>query len=317
MPILPKRLHPGDTIGLVAPASAPADPKAVDLAVAALEKMGFKAKLARNARKRLGFLAGTDRERADDLMQMFADRTVKGIFCIRGGYGTSRLLPLLDYQLVRKNPKVFVGFSDITSLHCAFLKKSDLLTFHGPMAASHLAYKKYPKFSRESFLKILTEPAPFGGICRGYAGKTVSIVRRGRVSGRLLGGNLSLLCALMGTPWQPSFRGKILFLEDVDEKPYRLDRMLTHLLNAGILRQVAGIAVGVCHGCDDPDAKTAPEYRQTAEDVLKERLSTLKIPVVMGLPFGHVPHNATLPVGGPATLDAEKGDLLLTAPSVS
>jgi muramoyltetrapeptide carboxypeptidase len=317
MPILPQRLHPGDTVGLIAPASAPPDPKDIDRAVAALEKMGFKPRLGLHARKRRGFLAGNDRERASDLMMIFADRRVRGVLCLRGGYGTARLLPLLDYQVIRDNPKIFTGFSDITSLLCAFLKKSNLLTFHAPMAASQFADKDYPAFSRNRFVAMLTKATPGGGICQGYARKTVEILRPGKVSGELIGGNLSVLCSLIGTSFQPAFRGRILFFEDVDEKPYRIDRMLTHLLNAGVLQQVAGIAVGVCQGCEDPKAKGAREYRQTLEDVLKERLLPLKIPVVIGLPFGHGPYHATLPVGGRATLDGMKGDLLLTDPAVS
>jgi len=317
MPIIPERLHPGDTIALIAPASAPPDPKAVDHSVAALEALGFKVKLGRNIRKRWGFLAGKDHERAGDIMRMFTDRKVRGIICLRGGYGTPRLLPLLDYQVIRENPKVFIGFSDITALHCAFLKKSNLLSFHGPMTASHFIKKDYPQFWRESMLKLVTEPVAAGSISRGYDGKTVSILRRGTATGDLIGGNLSLLCTLLGTPFQPDFRKKILFLEDVDEVPYRIDRLLTQMLLSGVLQQVAGIAVGICENCLDPKAKTAGEYRQTLQDVLKERLLPLQVPIVIGLPFGHVPHNATLPVGGRATLDAMKGDVILTSPAVS
>ena len=316
MPTRPERLHPGDTIALIAPASAPPDPKAVDHSVAALEEMGFKVKLGRNLRKRWGFLAGKDKERAGDVMEMFTDRKVRGIICLRGGYGTPRLLPLLDYQAIRENPKVFLGFSDITALQCAFLKKSNLISFHGPMTASHFIKKDYPSFWRDSLLKLVTDPVAAGSISRGYTDKTISIVRRGKVSGELIGGNLSLLCTLIGTPFQPDFRKKILFLEDVDEVPYRMDRLLTQMLLAGVLQQVAGIAVGICENCNDPKAKTAGEYRQSLEDVLKERLLPLKVPVVIGLPFGHVPYNATLPVGGRATLDALKGDLILTNPAV-
>jgi muramoyltetrapeptide carboxypeptidase len=316
MPTIPERLHPGDTIALIAPASAPPDPKAVDHSVAALEEMGFKVKLGRNVRKRWGFLAGKDRERAGDMMQMFTDRKVRGIICLRGGYGTPRLLPLLDYQTIRENPKVFLGFSDITALQCAFLKKSNLLSFHGPMTASHFIKKDYPRFWRDSLLTLVMEPVAAGSISRGYTHNTASILRRGNVSGELIGGNLSLLCTLIGTPFQPDFRKKILFLEDVDEVPYRMDRLLTQMLLAGVLQQVAGIAVGICENCNDPKAKTAGEYRQSLEDVLKERLLPLKVPVVIGLPFGHVPYNATLPVGGRATLDAVKGDLILTSPAV-
>src|SRR5262245_13616536 len=136
MLIKPARLSFGDTVALIAPASAPPDPKAIDRSIEAIEQLGFRPKLARNVRKRWGFLAGTDRDRAGDLMKMFTDKKVKAILCVRGGYGTSRLLPLLDFGIIRKNPKIFVGYSDITSIHCAFLRKSNLISFHGPMLNS-------------------------------------------------------------------------------------------------------------------------------------------------------------------------------------
>ncbi len=316
MPIKPRRLESGDTIGIISPASAPPDPKNIDRSIAVLERMGFKTKLAPNARKRWGFLAGSDRDRASDLMRMFADPKVNAIICVRGGYGTARLLPYLDYQVIRANPKIFVGYSDITSLHCAFLVKSDLISFHGPMLNSDFVKKDFPDFTLISFLKTLMQASPPGSIRTGYQDKTVEILRRGKVSAPLIGGNISILCASLGTPWQPSFKNKILFFEDLDEVPYRFDRMLTQLLNAGLLQQVAGVAIGVNADCFDPYAKTMKEFRQTIRDVFEERLLPLKVPVVMGLPFGHIPLNAMLPVGARATLDANKGDLIITEAAV-
>jgi muramoyltetrapeptide carboxypeptidase len=317
MLLKPPRLNPGDTIAIVSPASAPPDPKAIDRAVVVLERLGFRVKLAPCVRKRLGFLAGTDRERASDLMNMFQDRKVKAIICVRGGYGSSRLIPLLDYQAIRKNPKIFVGYSDITSLHCAFLVKSGLISFHGPMLNSDFIKKDFPEFTLQSFLRTLTQPAAPGSVRAGYKAGTISVLRRGTASGPLIGGNISLLCATLGTSYQPSFKNSILFFEDLDEVPFRFDRMLTHLLNAGLLQEVAGIAIGINADCYDPKAKGAREYRQTLEDVFRERLLPLKIPIVSGLPFGHIPLNATLPVGIRATLDANKGDLLITESAVS
>jgi muramoyltetrapeptide carboxypeptidase len=316
MPTRPHHLEPGDTVALIAPASTPVDAGDIDLSVAVLWDMGFKVQLGRHARARHGFLAGHDRERAGDLMRAFTDRRIAGIFCVRGGYGAARLLPLLDYRIIRHHPKVLVGFSDITSLHCAFLKKSGLLSFHGPMTASNLIKQDHPKFTRDSLWRTITSPEAPGSICRGYRQKKVSIIRRGKVSGELIGGNLTVLCTLIGTPFQPVFRNRILFFEEVDEKPYSVDRMLTHLLNAGVLHQVAGVAVGICDSCVDPKSRRAGEYRQTVEDVLRERLRLLKVPVVIGLPFGHSPYNATLPVGGHATLDADNGDLIITRAAV-
>ncbi len=316
MPLKPTCLSPGDILGIAAPASAPPDPKAIDRSIAAVEALGFKARLAPNVRKRWGFLAGTDRERAGDLMRLFADRRVKGILCVRGGYGTARLLDRLDYSLIRANPKVLIGYSDITSLHCALLKNAGLISFHGPMLNSDFLKLDMPKFTRESFLRTLTRPVAPGSISQGYTGESPQALRRGRFTGRLIGGNLSILCAAMGTRWQPSFRDRVVFFEDLDEVPYRFDRMLTQLLNAGALQQAGAIAIGINANCQDPKAKTAGEYRQTLEDVLRERLLHLKVPIVSGLPFGHIPHNATLPVGLRATLDANRSDLIIEEPAV-
>lgn len=323
MPIKPPRLNYGDIVGIIAPASAPPDPKAIDRSAEALEGLGFKPKLAANVRRRWGFLAGTDRDRAADLMKMFTDRKVNAIVCVRGGYGTARLLPLLDYKLIRANPKVFIGYSDITSLHCAFLVKANLISFHGPMLNSDFIKDDFPQFTLQSFLRTLMEAKPTGSILRcakgegrGASPSQISVLRRGKATGQLIGGNLSLLCTTLATPYQPSFKNKILFLEDLDEVPYRFDRMLTHLLNADLLQQVAGVAIGTNKDCIDPKAKGCKEYRQTMEDVFKERLLPLKIPIVLGLPFGHVPLNATLPVGASATLDGLKGDLMIEEAAV-
>ncbi|HTL56656.1 MAG TPA: LD-carboxypeptidase [Candidatus Limnocylindrales bacterium] len=316
MPLKPDRLSYGDTIGVVAPASAPVDAKNIERGLAVLEALGFKPKPASNLRKRWGFLAGSDRDRADDLMRMFADRKVKAILCLRGGYGTARLLSMLDYSLIRSRPKIFIGYSDVTSLHCAFLEKAQMLSFHGPMLNSDFIKRQIPAFTLQSFLRTLMQPNPAGSIQQGYNRRTVEVLHRGVASGPLIGGNLSILCASLGTPYQPSFRGKILFFEDLQEVPYRFDRMLTQLLNAGLLQQLVGIAIGINKNCADPKAKRAKEYRQSLRDVLNERLLSLKIPIVSGLPFGHVPANATFPIGAMATLDAEGGDLIITESAV-
>jgi len=311
----PDRLNFGDTIAIVAPASAPPDPKAIDRAAGALERYGFKPKLAKNVRARHGFIAGTDRERATDLMSMFADKKVRGIICIRGGYGATRILDRLDYNVIRRNPKIFSGYSDITALHGVLLQKSGLISFHAPMVNGALADPNVPEFTKKSFFRTVMEAKPSGSICQGYEGKTVSILHRGLAEGRLVGGNLSLICAGLGTPYAPSYKGKILFIEDISERPYRLDRLLTQLWNAGVFKQVIGVAVGVNADCDEPKNKSK-EYQQSGADVVKERLSALRVPVVIGLPFGHVDLNATIPVGIRARLDADKGDLIITESAV-
>jgi muramoyltetrapeptide carboxypeptidase len=316
MLLKPSRLRRGDVIGIAAPASAPPDPKAIDRSVQALEQLGFKTRLAPNVRNRWGFLAGSDRDRAADLMRLFGDPKVQAIVCMRGGYGSARLLPLLDYRLIRKHPKIFVGYSDITSLHSAFFVKAGLVSFHGPMLNSDFIHKPMPDYTLQTFLRMLTKPEAPGSICRGYRKKTVKVLHRGSATGELVGGNISILCASLGTPWQPPFKRRILFFEDLDEVPFRFDRMLTQLLNAGVLQQVAGIAIGINKNCKDPKARKTKEYRQTVEDVFKERLTPLGIPVVSGLPFGHIRWNATLPIGVKVLLDGTRGDLVITEPAV-
>lgn len=314
--IKPPRLRSGDTVGIVAPASPAEDPEDIDDFAAALANLGFKSKIAPNLRKRLGFLAGDDQARADDLMAMFGDRDVKGIFCLRGGYGSARLLGMLDYHLIKRNAKVFVGFSDITALHAAFETHARMVSFHGPTLNSSITSSRPSKFTLGSMMKTIMEPSAPGGICNGATQSPVTILKRGTATGPLIGGNLTVFMSLIGTPYQPRFKGSILFLEDVGEQPYRFDGRLTHLLNAGLLQQVAGVAVGNNKDCTDPDAAKAKEYHQTVEDVLKDRLLPLGVPVVSGLPFGHVRENATLPMGLQATLDAVKGDLIIKEAAV-
>lgn len=316
MPTKPERLSPGDRIAVVSPASPAADAQNLDRAVAMVEALGFQVQLARNVRARHGFLAGSDRDRAGDLMRAFSDGKVRAILCVRGGHGVTRLLDRLDFETIRAHPKIFVGYSDLTALHAALQQRANLISFHGPMLNADFATHGFPKFTRESFLRTLTQPAAPGSICAGYKGKTVSVLRSGKAVGELMGGNLTMLCALLGTPWQPSFRRKILCLEDVNEAPYRVDRMLTQLLNAGLLQQVAGVAVGLCAGCEDATVRRGGEYRLSLADVLRERLLPLRVPVVAGLPFGHVATNATLPFGARALLDGRAGDLISTTGAV-
>jgi muramoyltetrapeptide carboxypeptidase len=320
MPALlkPARLEPGQTIGVCCPASPPPDPTAIDRALGVLEQLGYRTRLAPHARDRHGYLAGSDRDRAGDLMRLFRDRRVDAIFCVRGGYGCTRLLDRLDFAAIRTKPKILLGYSDVTALHCALLKHAGLVSFHGPVLNSDFLREPINDFTMASLWRTLTQARPAGSITEPSPVPAVPPVclRPGRAAGRLVGGNLSLLCALVGTPWLPSLRGRILFFEDVDEAPYRLDRMLTHLLGAGVLRGVAGIAIGTNVGCEDPKRDQFKEYRQTAEDVLRERLAPLHVPTVSGLPFGHQATNATLPVGVRAELDARRGELRILESAV-
>ncbi len=314
--IKPRRLNQGETVGIVAPASAPPDPGAIDRSATALERLGFRPKLAPNVRNRWGYLAGTDRDRASDLMAMFGDPDVAAIVCVRGGYGTPRLLSLLDYERIKENPKILVGYSDITALHCALLRKAALISFHGPMLNSELIKANCPSFTVQGLLRTLMVASPPGSIAQGLPKSSARVLHAGVAEGRLVGGNLTLLCSLLGTPFQPQLKNRVVFFEDVDEKPYQFDRMLTQLLHAGVLQGAAGVAIGSNERCVDPKAKKCREYRQSLEDVFVDRLGALKIPLVMGLPFGHRKQNATLPVGVKARLDGNTGELQIIESAV-
>lgn len=229
-------------------------------------------------RRRTGFLAGSDQERLDDLHRAFADPAIDGIWCVRGGYGCTRLLGALDIGLVRKNPKVFIGYSDITALHIAIAQKAGVMTFHGPVAIETPS-----DFAHRALRRVL-----FEGLQPEWT--RMEAVRPGPMRGKLTGGNLSILAALAGTPWAPDFNGRVVVIEDIGERPYRLDRMLTQLLDGTNLRKASGILVGDFTDCEPP-----PEERgtQSSRDVLEERLGQLGIPVYTGLPIGHIPEQVT------------------------
>ncbi|MEP2023421.1 MAG: LD-carboxypeptidase [Reichenbachiella sp.] len=309
--IKPKAIKKGDTIGLITPASA-VTRQAFEKAVENLEAMGFVVKYTDNMSVRKGFLAGTDQQRLDDLHQMFGDSNIDGIVCARGGYGSGRLLPNINYDLIKANPKVLIGYSDITALLYGIHQKTGLVCFHGPVGAS-----EYSEFTEKGFEQVLMKgkAAKFERPKdwkenQDPAFQSLSIVE-GVAEGALVGGNLSLMCSLMGTPYDIDFTDKIVFIEDVGESPYRVDRMLTQLLNSGKLAQAKGIAMGVFNGCetkpDDPDFALSTSL----ENVLKDRLGDLNVPVLYGLPIGHIDDNATLPFGIQTELDVEKGSLSL------
>lgn len=296
--IVPRALRFGDSIGIIAPASPPKDPALIDTAVRSLKKLGFEVMLGKAVRKKKGYLAGDDSDRLKDLHRMFADKHVTAIMCLRGGYGSPRLLSKMDFALIRNNPKIFCGFSDITALHMAIFSKTGLVTFHGPNLLGLMNKKDISEYTIASWLRSVMVNRAAGSIANGMPTKShCKTIMKGTSTGTLIGGNLSLINALIGTPYLPSFEGKILFMEDVNEAPYKLDRLLTQLDNAGLLKKLKGIAFGTFTGEGDFFA------------VCKERILSLKIPSVYGLPFGHIDHFATLPHGAQARLDATKGTL--------
>lgn len=308
--IKPKRLKKGDTIGLITPGSYITD-EGLQKAVTNLEDLGFKVALSKNIRAERGFTAGTDEERLDDLHQMFADKKIAGIWCARGGYGCGRLLPAINYSLIKKNPKVLVGFSDITALIQAINKETGLIGFHGPVGSSD-----FTDYTKEHLINTLIEPKDSLTIKIAEEnedlGKTKkvyqsTIIRRGVATGKLIGGNLSLLAPLAGTKYQPDVKGKLVFIEEIGEAPYRIDRMLTQLRQSYPLKEAAGIILGVFNGCEAKEGSRSLSLLET----LKDRLSNLNIPVLYGASFGHISNNMTLPIGVKATLDADKKTITL------
>jgi len=305
--IKPERLAPGDTVGVIAPASG-VSPETWERATSNLVSLGFKVKVGKNARGRLSFLSATDKERLDDLHWAFGDPEVKAVWCVRGGGGAPRLLPQIDYRLIQKNPKVFIGFSDITALHLAIHQRTGLVTFHGPVASSELS-----DYTRKHVTSVLMDPQPTHAVeisefnaAKESAMFRTEVIRKGKCTGRLTGGNLALLTSLAGTPFALSnIKGSILFIEDVNEPPYRVDRMLTQLRQSCDLRSVAGIALGIFDEGGTTPAKTS----QPLMDVFRDRLGDLGVPVVYGLSFGHIRDLFTLPYGIRAELDADRASL--------
>ncbi|HET6397301.1 MAG TPA: LD-carboxypeptidase [Pseudoxanthomonas sp.] len=310
--LLPPPLNPGDTVGLVSPSSATDEPFDLQLAREAMQALGFKVKLAPHLAARHGYLAGTDAERAGDLNAMFADREVKAIVCARGGSGAARLLPLLDYGAIRRNPKVLLGYSDITALHSAIHTKTGLVTFHGPIGIGSWNRFNVDQFRRLFFDRELLEyrnPVEEEDELVPRRNRTVTL-RGGKARGELVGGNLSVLVALAGSPYMPDFTGRILFLEDVGEAPYRVDRMLSTLKLTGALDRIAGFIFGHCTECDPGDGYGS----LTIAQILDDYFGPLKIPAYRGAQIGHIRQQFIVPIGGRVEMDADAGTFRLLEP---
>ncbi|MEZ5042904.1 MAG: LD-carboxypeptidase [Saprospiraceae bacterium] len=289
-----QRLRSGQTVGLITPGSYIAD-EALEKAVTNLENLELKVLLGKHARAKRGYTAGTDQERLADLHAMFADREVAAIWCARGGYGCSRLLPYLDYKLIRKNPKLLIGYSDITALLNAIYERTGLVGIHGPVGASEPT-----AYTVDQLQKVLMEGmTPYTiRLCEENQKETATefeayTIREGEAQGRLVGGNLSLMAAMAGTAYQPNTKGCLVFLEDVGEKPYRIDRMLTQVRQSYHLESAAGIALGIFADCE----ADADDLSLSLKECLNDRLGDLGIPVMYGFSFGHIANQCTLPIG--------------------
>ncbi len=286
--IKPAALRPGDTVGVVAPAAA-IDAEFLERGVNALASRGFRVKVSAHALSRNGILAGSDRERAGEVAAFFADPQVKAIFAARGGYGSGRLLTLLDFAAIARTPKIFVGFSDLSFLLNAIVDRSGMVCFHGPMAGPAFA------LSRRSFDHLV---ALLGGELESFALEAREVVRPGAAEGEVIGGCLSVVVAMLGTPWAPDFAGKILFLEETGEKAYRMDRMLVQLKQSGALGAVAGIVFGGLPAAD------GDQERRLISGFIAEQTAGLDCPVLCGIEAGHTTENLAIPFGLRARLDS-------------
>ncbi len=312
----PARLRIGDTVGLIEPASATDDAFDLTLIEEGIRAMGLVPKRAAHLLGRFGYLSGSDKDRAADVNAMFADPSVKAIFAVRGGWGCARILPYLDWRVIAANPKLLIGYSDITALHMAIAAKAGFTTIHGPNAASAWGKASVDSFKAVAFdagTPLYANPVATDDRLVQRKWRT-PVVGKGKASGRLLGGNLTVLTALVGTPYLPDFSGAILFLEDVDEAEYRIDRMLTQLGQAGILGKVAGVVFGQCTDCR---ARVGGGYGGfTLGDVLRQHIGTLGVPAFEGAYFGHIADQFSLPVGARAEIDADAGTIRLLESAV-
>jgi len=307
----PKRLEKGQTVGIVSPASPSFNKSDIVRGIETLESWGFKAVRSRHLSKRLEYLAGSDRERAEDINEMFSRKDIDAVFVTQGGYGSARILKYLDFEAIWNNPKIFPGFSDITSLHLAIQKTSGLVvTFHGP-GLSRYNPEELSDYTKDQLFKALTSSEALGEIPLADEKKWINILRGGKARGVITGGNLSLICSTLGTPYEIDTAGKILFFEEVETEPWIMDHMLTHMANAGKLQEAAGIVVGECKNCAPYKHNPGFPVTFSLEDVLEDFLAPLGIPVLYGLPLGHTRDMATIHLGVQAYLDADDRKLYI------
>lgn len=303
--IRPKRLQKGDAIGVISPASPSEKKSEVYRAAESLEEWGYRVVIGKHVNKCKGFVAASEEERASDFNEMFRRDDIDAVFVTQGGYGSAQIIRLIDFEAVKKSPKIFTGFSDITSLHLALHKFSNLVTFHGP-GMSRFNSEDLTEYTKEYFFKAISRPEPIGEIPLAEDKKWIHAISGGAAEGRLIGGNLTLICASLGTPYAIDTEDKILFIEDADTEPWLFDHMLSHLRNAGRFDRIKGIVIGECSNCTPAQHNPGFHCDISVEDVLEYYLKPLGVPVLYGLPLGHTEHMATLPLGLKVRMDADK-----------
>ncbi len=298
--IKPPALKQGDTVAITSPAGAVWDPAQIETFSAILKGFGFKVVLGKTLSEKFGYFAGTDELRAQELNSFFADQTIKGIFCMKGGWGCARLLDKLDYALIEKKPKVLIGFSDITTLLIAISARTGLVTFHGPVGNSG-----WNAWTSEVFKSVTMNPNALPVFTNPATEDAIVTINSGKARGELVGGNLSVITSLMGSAYLPDWKNKILFLEDVKEEPYRIDRALTQLKLCGVLDSINGFVFGKCAKC----VAEEPQKAFTFHEVILQHIKPLGIPAFYGAMIGHIENKLTVPLGIRAELDADKGTI--------
>lgn len=301
----PKALQPGDRIGLIAPSGPVVDPDRVDASIEKLLEFGFHVTVGKSCHSLYGYLSGDDETRANDINQMFADSNIDAIICLRGGYGTPRLLHLLDYEMIKKNPKLFAGYSDITALHIVFNQRCDLVTLHSPMPASDML-RDFDEFTRESFLSAISSTEPLGELKNPEGEEEIKSLVGGVARGPIVGGNLSLLAGTIGTPYEIDTKGKLLFIEEIEEEPYAVDRMLTQLKLAGKFADCNGVILGNWNNC-----VTRGEGRPSLSllEIFNDVIVPAGKPIIYDVKAGHCKPTLTIPFGAEAILDADASTL--------
>ncbi len=315
--VKPPKLQPGDGLGLISPASAVFEREKLEIVIDAVRGLELVPYPMPHVLDRYGYLAGRDRDRAEDINQCFAEAKIKGIMPLQGGWGSSRVLPHLDYDLIRQNPKIIVGFSDITALLLGIHAKTGLVTFHGPHGLTEWLSAQTDFFRRVLFAgETITYQNQMSASDTNRLMQTryrLQTIYPGQARGRLIGGNLSVISAIVGTAYLGNLNGAILFLEDIGEDIYRIDRMLTHLKLAGVLDNLAGFIFGQCSGCSPGESYGS----LTLEEVLDNQISDLKIPAWSGAQLGHVPTIWTLPIGMEVEIEATQGTIRLLTSAVT
>lgn len=307
----PFKLNKGDLVGIISPASSPEDLSKIEKGVKYLESLGYRVEVGKNAGQNFGYLAGSDEQRVSDLHYMFGKKEIKAIICVRGGYGSSRLLDKIDYSIIKKHPKIFVGYSDITALQMAFYKKAGLISFAGPMISVDFS-DEINGFTEEMFWALITCNKKFGKI-RNPDNEKFFILKHGKVHSELLGGNLSMLASLTGTEYFPCFDNKILIIEEINEEPYRIDRMLNQIRLQGIFEKIKGIILGRFVDCYETD-----QYKKSLSlnEVIDDYFGKIKKPIIYNFKHGHVADNITVAFGIKYKIITEDATIEMTESAV-